>query len=68
MTPALDVLEQFGTDDNQGLIWWFSISSILSPLYAIKIQILYMITVNAEKLVVFLNNEENSFDSLLFSE
>lgn len=61
MTPALDIQNQFGTADNQELIWWFAIAQILSSLYAAKIQILYMTTVNAEMLVVFLNNEKNYF-------
>lgn len=37
------------------------------PLYTTKMQILHMPTVNAAKLVLFLNNEQNNFYSL-FSE
>ena len=68
MTPALDVLEWFGTEDNQGPMWWFAIPQILSPLHATKMQILDMTRVNAEKLMAFLNSEPNNFYSLPFSE
>lgn len=68
MTPALDVLERFGTEDNQGPMRWFAIPQILSPLHATKMQILDMTRVNAEKLMAFLNSEPNNFYCLPFSE
>ena len=38
------------------------------PLYATKMQALYVPAVNAEKLVLILNNEQNKFYPLPFSE